>query len=70
MTEKKTNEENLGEKGVFRRRLGILGFVAGIGGFVAGGFEWFNIDVSQLWAVLGSSGGLMGIGIFKKKDGN
>ena len=74
MTEKNNKETTLGEKGVYRRRLGILGFIAGVGAFISGGFDWFSVDVAQLWAILGTSGGLMGIGIakdvFNKGNGN
>jgi len=68
--ERKSKEMNLGEKGVYRRRLGILGFVAGVAAFIAGGFAWFDIDVGELWAILGSSGGLIGIGVFKDVSKN
>lgn len=58
-------EIKLGENGVYRRRLGIGGFIVATGAFILGGFEFFTLQADQLWAMLGASGGLMGIGVAK-----
>ena len=63
-------EIKMGEAGVFRRRMGIAGWAVSLLGFMMSGFEFFNLQTDHLWALLGTSSGLMGIGIAKNIWGN
>lgn len=58
-------QQSKGERGVYRRMLGIVGMIIFFIMAVLSGFGFYSPDSNVIWAVGVVSGSLLGIGITK-----
>jgi hypothetical protein len=58
-------EKTKGERGVYRRGLGILSILVGVAIAILSGFNFYNVEYPVIGVVLATGTTLLGIGLIK-----